>query len=162
MRFNILLPTFKLLLNFFSLLNGNTDRQMITLWSSCHQRNFGGFSNWRSMSSWRSSLGLGCLVVGSTETIFLLLHWSSMAWPAGGRRGRRGSGRGEDRDGVRGTRVTKGAGKVDSGEATTGKKVERGFAFMYPDRNKLSLQWCIFQILAFSWLTWQVPEPHFS
>ena len=60
-----------------------------------------------------------------------------MARPAGARKGRRGSGRGEGRDGVGGTRVTKGAGKVDSGEAATGRKVEEGFAFMCPDRKKL-------------------------
>ena len=60
-----------------------------------------------------------------------------MARPAGGRRGRRGGRRGKGRDGVGGTWMSKGAGKVDSGEAATSGKVEGGFASMGPDRKKL-------------------------
>ena len=59
------------------------------------------------------------------------------ARPAGGSRGRRGGRRGKGRDGVRGTWMSKGSGKVDSGEAATGGKVEGGFASMGPDRKKL-------------------------
>ena len=49
------------------------------------------------------------------KTIFLPFRWPSMARPAGRIRGRKGGRRGEGRDGIGGTWVSKGAGKVDSG-----------------------------------------------
>ena len=73
-------------------------------------------------------------MAGSTLVISFLLGWPSMP---SSRRGMRGGGRGEGRGGVGSTWVSKGAGKIDSGEAVTCRKVEGGFASMGPDRKKL-------------------------
>ena len=72
--------------------------------------------------------------------ISFTLGWPSMARPASSRRGRRGGGRGEDRDGVGGTWVSyKGAVETNSDKAVTGGEVEQGFASMGPDRRKKTL-----------------------
>ena len=85
-------------------------------------------------------------VGGSTLVISLPLGWPTKARPASSRRGRsgreevggEGKGRGEGRDGLRGTWVSsKGAVETNSDKAITGGEVEQGFASMGPDRKKL-------------------------
>ena len=52
-------------------------------------------------------------------------------------RGRRGGRRGEGRDGMGGTWVSKGAVETNGDKAVTSGEVEGGFASMGPDRKKL-------------------------
>ena len=71
--------------------------------------------------------------------ISFTLGWPSMVRPASSRRGRR-RGRGEGRDGMRGTWVsTKGSVETNIDKAVTGGELELGFASMGPDRKKLCL-----------------------
>ena len=53
------------------------------------------------------------------------------------RRGRRGGRRGEGRDGMGGTWVSKGAVETNGDKAVTSGEVEGGFTSMGPDRKKL-------------------------
>ena len=53
------------------------------------------------------------------------------------REGRRGRRRGEGRDGVGGTWVSKGAVETNGDKSITCGEVESGFASMGPDREKL-------------------------
>ena len=66
------------------------------------------------------------------ETKAAIPAWAAW-WRAARARGKRAGRGGEGRDGVGGTWVSNDVGKIDRGEAATGRKCVGGFLFTGPD-----------------------------